>query len=1086
MLLRVAADPRFRRLATLFGEARRLDPGERAAFLRERCPDEALRTELEDLLREHDRGGEAQGQTPHWVEAARLAWEDTDAAALAPAGPEVPPAEVQGFRLLHRIASGGMGSVYEAEQEQPRRRVAVKMLRPEAASPQGLRRFALEAEALARLRHPGIAQIHLFGTAKTPAGQQPFLAMELVDGASLTAFARGLDLPARVELLAKVADAVMHAHLSGVIHRDLKPSNILVTPDGQPKVLDFGIARMADSGVTMHTGTGQVLGTLAYMSPEQLEGDAARVDTRSDVYSLGVVAYEVLCGRLPHEIDGLPLPTAVRRLLDDDPPAPESLDRRLKGDLAAILTTALAREPERRYQSAGALADDFRRYLRDETVHARAPTAGYQLRKFVRRHRTLVASVGGTMLALAAGLALAIHFAHRERTWRLRSDQDAESARRAAAQATMEVAASELGSGSGNAARRRLEEVPADLRGWVWRYLFARTDTSLAHVRLARPSPRSLVFGPADGAPLLALYPDGAALVDPSTGTTSAAPELAGARCSSVVWMGGFPWALVQRVRACFLVRVDTGEERKLELPPGEIASAATADGTRIAMALWGGNDLSPVHVRDARTGEGIAQWDGDGVSMFALAFSPDGRLVAETGWKRVVLLREAATGRLVHRLAGHTADARVLAFSPDGRLLASAGVDRTIRLWRVKEGHPLHALAGHAAEVTAFAFDPAGERLISGASDGAIRIWSVASGACEGLFLGHEGAVLALSAGSAALRSAGADGVRTWPRPSEPDPEVLRVHRGLAEGNPNPYVYAAKFSPDGSMLASGGWDDTVRVVAADTGELQATLETGGGHVFDLAFLPGGRRIVGGHKRHVLWDVGSGSRLAEQSSEGNPSWSFASSPDGRHVAIGHTNGDVSILRTEELAPAATWPGHKGVVQDVAWTGDGTRIASVSLDDGVCLVRSFPEGGVLHRWAAHQGGALAVAFDRGGRRVATGGGDGLVRVWDAHTGADLLRLAGHTDRVFAVAFHPDGDLLASGSNDTSIRLWDLVRGREAANLRGHGSYVYGLDFSPDGATLASASGDNTVRLWSTRTAAEREARARAARARRAGR
>jgi hypothetical protein len=410
MLPRVPADTPFDLVAMLFNEARRLDPGEREAFLRKRCPDASLRSEVEGLLRAHDLEEKETARTPSWVGAAAFAWDDDPSAAPG----QLPPVEVQGFRLLRRIASGGMGSVYEAEQEHPRRRVAVKMLRPEAATPQGLRRFALEAEALARLRHPGIAQIHLVGTARTPAGEQPFLAMELVDGARLTDFARALDLPARIELLAKTADAVEHAHQGGVIHRDLKPGNILVTPDGQPKVLDFGIAQLADAGQTVHTRTGQVLGTLAYMSPEQLEGDATRLDARSDVFALGVIAYEVLCGRLPHEIEDLPLPAAVGRLLDEDPPPPQSVDRRLKGDLAAILMTALAREPGRRYQSAGALADDLRRFLRDEAVHARAPTAAYQLRKFVRRRRALVGGIAGAMAALAAGLVLA-----RERTWRV-------------------------------------------------------------------------------------------------------------------------------------------------------------------------------------------------------------------------------------------------------------------------------------------------------------------------------------------------------------------------------------------------------------------------------------------------------------------------------------------------------------------------------------------------------------------------------------------------------------------------------------------------------------------------------------------
>ncbi|MCK6459438.1 MAG: serine/threonine protein kinase, partial [Planctomycetes bacterium] len=307
------------------------------------------------------------------------------------------------FRIVRRIASGGMGVVYEAEQAHPRRSVALKVLHPGAASEEGRRRFGREAEILARLQHPGIAQVHVFGTVPAADGDSPFLAMELIHGVPLNAFARGLDTRRRLELLAKVCDAVAHAHANGVIHRDLKPSNILVTAAGEPKVLDFGVARLIDADTALRTRTGQVIGTLAYMSPEQATGDLDRVDTRSDVYALGVLGYEVLCGRLPHEIGSGALADAIRRIAEEEPPEPSSLDRGLRGDVSLILRKALAKEPARRYDGAAALAEDIRRHLRDEPIVARAPTATYQIRKFVRRHRALVGGVAATIAALVVG-----------------------------------------------------------------------------------------------------------------------------------------------------------------------------------------------------------------------------------------------------------------------------------------------------------------------------------------------------------------------------------------------------------------------------------------------------------------------------------------------------------------------------------------------------------------------------------------------------------------------------------------------------------------------------------------------------------
>jgi tetratricopeptide (TPR) repeat protein/tRNA A-37 threonylcarbamoyl transferase component Bud32 len=311
------------------------------------------------------------------------------------------------YRLVRLIGRGGMGAVYEAEQDSPRRIVALKVIKPGLASEELARRFSQESQALGRLQHAGIAQIYESGAMDTEFGPQPYFAMEFIRGEPLDRYAesQGLDARQRLELMARVCEAVHHAHQRGIIHRDLKPGNILVDETGQPKILDFGVARMTDSDTrtTRQTDVGQLVGTLAYMSPEQILADPLELDTRSDVYSLGVILYELLGRRLPYNTQGQ-LHEAVLAISQEDPPSLATLNRAYRGDIETIVGKALEKDKARRYSSANALAADIRRYLADEPIAARPPSTAYQLRKFARRHRALVAGVAAVFVVLVGGI----------------------------------------------------------------------------------------------------------------------------------------------------------------------------------------------------------------------------------------------------------------------------------------------------------------------------------------------------------------------------------------------------------------------------------------------------------------------------------------------------------------------------------------------------------------------------------------------------------------------------------------------------------------------------------------------------------
>ena len=341
------------------------------------------------------------------------------------------------YRVRGQLGSGGMGVVYLAEQAEPRREVAVKVMNAGLLTTAGVKRFEREAQLLGRLQHPGIAQIHELG--RTEAGAT-YLVMEYVDGQRLGEYAaeQHLDQPERVALLADLADAVHHAHLRSVLHRDLKPANVLVTDDGQVKVIDFGVARALDTDAeaTMETAAGQIVGTLTYMSPEQLRGQVDAIDGRADVYALGVMAYELLGGELPHDVKTATLGEAVRVVCETDPRPLGRVAPSCRGDLEHIVGKALEKEPERRYQSAAAFGDDLRRFLDNRPVEARPPSTAYQLRKFARRNRGLVGGVAAALVAVIVGTSVAVYQAVENKTLATKESEARRDAELAAAAAT--------------------------------------------------------------------------------------------------------------------------------------------------------------------------------------------------------------------------------------------------------------------------------------------------------------------------------------------------------------------------------------------------------------------------------------------------------------------------------------------------------------------------------------------------------------------------------------------------------------------------------------------------------------------------
>lgn len=406
------------RVWDLFDRAIELRGDERLSFIDRHCGGARdISEQLKRLLEAHEHADDAEmafaAGINHEVATAIL-----DHGAVR---------QIGRYNVRRVIGVGGMGTVYEAEQDEPHRTVALKVLSIHRLTPETIRRFRHESTILAHMHHPGIAHVYESGVADFGEGGRPYFAMEYIDGTPLTHWCKkkNYDTKSKLRLFAKVCDAVQYAHEHGVVHRDLKPDNILVDEHGQPKILDFGVARVTNNDIratTIATNEGQIVGTVPYMSPEQIRGESGSIDERTDVYALGVILYQLIANRLPLDVTGCAIPEAARVIVDVEPSRLGSINHEWRGDLDVITAKALEKEKEQRYTSAAALAEDVVRYLDEMPISARRPGAVYQIRKFARRNKVLVGGVMATILTLAVGTGVATWQAMRATRSQLQSE----------------------------------------------------------------------------------------------------------------------------------------------------------------------------------------------------------------------------------------------------------------------------------------------------------------------------------------------------------------------------------------------------------------------------------------------------------------------------------------------------------------------------------------------------------------------------------------------------------------------------------------------------------------------------------------
>lgn len=1054
------------------------------------------------------------------------------------------------YQLLDPIGQGGMGTVWLAQQFEPiRRQVALKLITNAQPDQKVIARFEAERQTLASMDHPNIAKVLDAGETESGA---PYFVMEFVEGVPINRFCdeRRLRIEQRLELFLQICEAIQHAHTKGIIHRDIKPNNVLVAEyDNRPvvKVIDFGIAKALETDPadkTLFTDFGQVLGTYLYMSPEQAKVSTVALDTRTDIFSLGVLLHELLTGETPISAETLS-EAALLELLSlissQEPSRPSekigtttdhsvidcrSMNRDqlvsiMRGDIDAILMKATSNEPERRYRTADAFAEDLRRFLNSDPVEAREPTVIYRLAKFYRKNRGLVAALSTIVLLLIGGIAGTSIGLFKARIQQRRADEkankailaeelaksNAEMARKAENATRFQLANARFKANRAAEAVELLEQIPETYRdNFEWPYcrqrfqgsymtLYghrwvivgldfshdgskiatctyseikiwdAKTGEELATIPKRTSGISSVQFSP-DGTTVASGHSDGSVnLWDSRSGQNRSQliysrEDRTGGSLTIAFSPDGSKIASGELDGFITVWNIMRNEQPQVwKAHAGAVYSARfNSDGTRL---VSGGSDRF-VKTWDVETGEMAFGFKGHDDEVVSVDFSSDNRLIASASFDETVKVWDAQNGDERKTFSGYKFGARSVRFSPDGEQIVVACQDKTIKIWKLNSAAAPTVLAGHTEPLLCVDFSPDGKRIASAGWDCLVKVWDIRNSDPQTVLRGHRGAVnqVDVCRDGRRIASAGKDkSVRIWDTGLDEKPITALGHQDE--------VLAVSFSPDGTLIASGSQDQTVKIWNADAGKELFTLEGHNAGVNNVSFGPKGKLLATGGRDHQIkiWNLQS--RKIQRTIQ-TKSWinGLCFHPDGDQIAANDGERKIQVWNIETGKIELEFEGEATAPYDLSYSPDGTRLIACCRRDFVS-VWDARTGRFVRELNGHERQVYAARFSTDGQRIASVGSDRLLKFWDASNGEEKLSLTGHQGDVLSVAVQsPSKNLrrMVTGGSDGTVRIWNSHSVIETRILYGHSGLVRDVCFSPDGLWIASAGFDREVIIW----------------------